>query len=112
MLFASVSLVQAHQRFIRRKSMATRISDVVTPELFTPYAQQLTLTKSSLIRSGALTRDKNLDALLAGGGLVFTEPTNDTPPYTSDNDGSDEHDPLSFLVLFLSFSVFAVSVPV
>jgi len=92
--------------------MATRISDVVTPELFTPYAQQLTLTKSSLIRSGALTRDKNLDALLAGGGLVFTEPTNDTPPYTSDNVGSDENDPLSNPDPYQSYPVNAVSDPV
>lgn len=76
---------------------ATSISDLVMPELFSPYAQQLTLTKSSLIRSGVLARDKKLDALLAGGGLVFTEPANDTTPddYEGDNVSSDDYDPYS-----------------
>lgn len=77
--------------------MATSIADIVVPELFTPYAQQLTVSKSSLIRSGALTRDKTLDALLAGGGLVFTEPTSDTAydKYPGENVSSDDNDPYS-----------------
>lgn len=53
----------------------TRISDVVVPEIFTPYAQQLTETKSRLISSGAVVRDAAIDALLAGGGLTFNVPS-------------------------------------
>jgi hypothetical protein len=53
----------------------TRISDVVVPEIFTPYAQQLTESKSRLIASGAVVRDAAIDALLAGGGLTFNVPS-------------------------------------
>lgn len=56
-------------------SGVTRLSDVVTPEIFTPYAQQLTQEKSRLIRSGALTADPVLSNELAGGGLTFNEPS-------------------------------------
>lgn len=92
----------------------TRISDVVQPEIFSPYAQQLTESKSSLIRSGAVMRDKNLDALLAGGGLVFTEPTNDTTPdtYPGDNVSSDEVDPVSNPDPFQSYPEKATANPV
>lgn len=95
-------------------SGATRISDVVTPEIFSPYAQQLTESKSSLIRSGAVQRDKNLDALLAGGGLVFTEPSNDTTPdtYPGDNVSSDEYDPISNPDPFQSYPEKATANPV
>ena len=40
--------------------MATRISDVVVPEIFSPYVQQVTEEKSRLIRSGASWRRSNL----------------------------------------------------
>jgi hypothetical protein len=53
----------------------TQISDVVVPEIFTPYSQQLTETKSRLIASGAIVRDAQLDAMLAGGGLTFNVPS-------------------------------------
>jgi len=56
-------------------SGTTRISDVVVPTKFTPYAQQLTQEKSRLIRSGALTQDGVLSTNLAGGGLTFNEPS-------------------------------------
>lgn len=71
---------------------ATSIAEIVVPELFTPYMQQMTESKSSLIRSGALVRDKTFDALLAGGGYKFTAAVNDTTPddYAGDNVGSDE----------------------
>lgn len=95
-------------------SGATRISDVVTPELFSPYAQQLTESKSSLIRSGAIARDKKLDALLAGGGLMFTESSNDTIPddYEGDNVSSDDYDPLSNPDPFQSYPEKATANPV
>lgn len=95
-------------------SGATRINDVVTPELFSPYAQQLTESKSSLIRSGAIARDRKLDALLAGGGLVFTESSNDTIPddYEGDNVSSDDYDPVSNPDPFQSYPEKATANPV
>jgi hypothetical protein len=53
----------------------TRISDVIVPEIFTPYAQNLTETKSRIVQSGAMVRDSAIDALLAGGGLTFNVPS-------------------------------------
>lgn len=52
-----------------------RISDVIVPEVFTPYAQQITEEKSALVQSGALVRDGSIDSLLAGGGLTFNIPS-------------------------------------
>lgn len=53
----------------------TRISDVVVPEIFSPYVQQLTQEKSRLIRSGAIVSDEMLNRDLAGGGLTFNRPS-------------------------------------
>lgn len=53
----------------------TRISDVVVPEIFTPYAQQITEEKARIIQSGAAVRDATIDGLLAGGGLTFNVPS-------------------------------------
>lgn len=52
-----------------------RLADVIVPELFTPYTQQLTEQKSRLIRSGAVERDAFLDSFLAGGGLTIHAPS-------------------------------------
>lgn len=54
---------------------ATRVSDVIVPEVFTPYMQNLTEEKSRLIQSGLLTRSPELDLLLAGGGITFQVPS-------------------------------------
>jgi len=74
--------------------MTTRISDVVVPEIFTPYAQQLTMEKSRLIRSGAIVVDESLNGALAGGGLTFNEPSfkdldNDEENVSSDDPAVD-----------------------
>jgi hypothetical protein len=53
----------------------TVLSDIVLPEIFTPYSQVLTEEKSRLVQSGALQRDAAIDALLAGGGLTFNVPS-------------------------------------
>lgn len=74
--------------------MATRISDVVVPEIFSPYVQQVTEEKSRLIRSGAIARDGVLDANLAGGGLTFNEPSFRDLDNDADNISND--DPASF----------------
>jgi hypothetical protein len=54
---------------------AGTVSDVVVPEVFSPYVQQLTEEKSRIIQSGAAVRDAALDQVLAGGGLTFNEPS-------------------------------------
>jgi hypothetical protein len=53
----------------------TRIADVIVPEIFTPYVQQLTEEKSRLVRSGVVARDAELDSFLAGGGLTMNAPS-------------------------------------
>jgi len=54
---------------------AVQVSDVVVPEVFTPYAQQLTEEKARLVQSGVLARSPFLDTLLAGGGKTFNVPS-------------------------------------
>lgn len=74
-------------------SGTTAIADVVVPEIFTPYVQQLTEEKSRLIRSGAVVRDAALDGFLAGGGLTEHMPSwkdldNDAENVSSDTTGT------------------------
>ena len=54
---------------------AVQVSDVVVPEIFTPYAQQLTEEKARLIQSGVVTVSPYLNQLLAGGGKTFNVPS-------------------------------------
>lgn len=70
----------------------TQISDVIVPEIFTPYVQQQTEEKSRIIQSGALVRDGAIDALLAGGGLTFNVPSFKDLDNDDDNISSDEAD--------------------
>jgi hypothetical protein len=53
----------------------TLVSDVVVPEIFTPYIQQMTEQKSRLIQSGVLARSAFLDNFLSGGGLTVNVPS-------------------------------------
>lgn len=71
-------------------SGTTRISDVVVPQIFTPYVQQMTEEKSRLIRSGAVVRDAVLDQDLASGGLTFNEPSFKDLDNDADNVSSDD----------------------
>lgn len=73
-------------------SGVTRISDIVVPELFTPYVQQRTEQKSRLIRSGALVMDSTLTGVLAGGGLTFNEPSFKDLDDDEENVSSDDPD--------------------
>lgn len=77
--------------------MTTRISDIVVPEIFTPYVQQQTEEKSLLIRSGAVVVDPVLNNNLAGGGLTFNEPSfrdlDNEDENVSNDDPEDESDP-------------------
>ena len=72
----------------------TRISDVVVPEIFTPYVQQLTEEKSRLIQSGAVVSDSRFTSLLSGGGLTFNMPSFkdlDNDEENTSNDNPAEH---------------------
>ena len=69
------------------------VDEVITPEIFTPYIQQLTETKSRLVQSGVLARNGLMDQLLAGGGLTFNVPSfrdlDDTADNVSGQDAAD-----------------------
>jgi len=56
-------------------NVSTTIADVIVPEVFTPYTQQLTMEKTAIIQSGIAARDDFIDNLLAGGGFTFTVPS-------------------------------------
>lgn len=53
----------------------TQVADVVVPEIFTPYVQQLTMEKARIVQSGVAQRNQFMDNLLAGGGLTFNVPS-------------------------------------
>lgn len=67
----------------------TRVVDVIVPELFTPYVQQLTEQKSRLIQSRVVARDAALDQFLAGGGLTMHAPSWKDLDDDADNVSSD-----------------------
>lgn len=52
-----------------------RLTDVIVPEVFTPYMMQETMQRSALIRSGAVARDPFLDSFLAGAGATIHAPS-------------------------------------
>lgn len=53
----------------------TKVADIVVPEIFTPYVQQISEQKSRLIQSGAMVMNPSLSAMLSGGGLTFNVPS-------------------------------------
>jgi len=69
-----------------------RVSDVVVPEIFSPYVQQLSQEKSRLIRSGAVVVDATLNSVLAAGGLTFNEPSFKDLDNDADNVSTDDPD--------------------
>lgn len=68
----------------------TKVSDIVVPENFTNYIQQLTETKSRLVQSGALTIDQELNEFLAGGGLTINVPSFRDLADDADNVSNDD----------------------
>lgn len=52
----------------------TQIADVVVPEVFSAYTQELSTELSLLVRSGVIARNPALDAFLAGGGNFIQMP--------------------------------------
>lgn len=71
----------------------TNVSDIIVPEIFTPYVQQLTEEKARIVQSGALARDADLDNHLAGGGLTFNAPSFRDLDNSEENVSSDTGDP-------------------
>lgn len=68
----------------------TQLADVIVPEIFGPYVQQLTQEKSAIIQSGAAVVDPILNANLAGAGATFNNPSfkdldNDAENVSTDN---------------------------
>ncbi len=53
----------------------TQVTDIIVPEIFSPYVQQLTEEKSRLIQAGVLVGSPLLDQNLAGGGITFNVPS-------------------------------------
>jgi hypothetical protein len=75
-------------------SGVTRITDLIVPDVFSPYVQNLTEEKSRLVQSGAVVSDASLAVLLAGGGLTFNEPSfkdldNDAENISTDDPSTD-----------------------
>ncbi len=68
----------------------TQVSDIVVPEIFTPYIQQLTEEKARLVQSGVMARNSVIDGLLDGGGLTFKVPSFQDLANLDDNVSSDE----------------------
>ena len=71
----------------------TKITDVIVPEIFTPYVQNLTEEKIAFSLGGAVVRNPVIDDLLAGGGLTFNVPNwkdlaNDEENTVSDDDAT------------------------
>jgi hypothetical protein len=52
----------------------TQIADVVVPEVFSAYTQELSTELSLLVRAGVIVRNPALDGFLAGGGTLIQMP--------------------------------------
>ena len=83
----NLSLLAAPKAFA---SGVTRITDLIVPDVFSPYVQNLTQEKSRLVQSGAVVADPKLAEVLAGGGLTFNEPSFKDLDNDSENTSSDD----------------------
>lgn len=70
----------------------TQISDVIVPEIFNPYVQQMTEEKSRLVQSGVAIRSAEMDSFLSGGGLTANAPSFKDLDNDEDNVSSDVGD--------------------
>jgi hypothetical protein len=69
----------------------TQVSDIITPEIFTPYVAQLTEEKARIVQSGALMRNGLIDSMLSGGGITFNVPSfRDLDGDDADNVSTDD----------------------
>lgn len=73
-----------------------KIEDVIVPEVFNGYVQVTTEEKSRLVRSGAVSVDSGLAALLGGGGLTFNQPSwGDLDHEDEENVSNDDPDDMA-----------------
>lgn len=63
---------------------ATKIADIIVPEIFHSYLQQRTTERSALIQSGIVVRNEELDDLAMRGGKLINM------PFFNDLTGDDE----------------------
>lgn len=92
-LGAALSLMALHALPVRGAAgPITDVSDIIVPEIFTGYVQQLTQEKSRLVQSGALVLDSQLSGLLSGAGSTFNVPSFKDLDNDEDNVSSDEAD--------------------
>lgn len=67
-----------------------QVADIIVPEIFTPYTQQITEEKARLVQAGVVTLDPFLSGLLAGGGLTFNVPSLQDVDNEADNVSTDD----------------------
>lgn len=67
----------------------TRISDLIVPEIFTPYTQVLTAEMSKFVNSGIVANDQYLSSLLSGAGTTYNMPAFDDLDNDEDRISSD-----------------------
>ena len=65
-------------------STSTKISDVIVPEIFTPYVIEKTAEKSKILTSGIATQNAKLNQLVTQGGVTMQM------PFWQDLSGDDE----------------------
>ena len=53
---------------------ATRLANVIVPEVFTPYTIEQSAVRSNLLQSGLVSSNAALDQLASGGGSTFNLP--------------------------------------
>tara|TARA_Y100000310_G_scaffold60534_2_gene55875 strand:- start:47 stop:1045 length:999 start_codon:yes stop_codon:yes gene_type:complete len=63
---------------------ATKVSDVITPEVFNPYVIERTATLSALVQAGIISQDDELNRLAMTGGRLLDL------PFWADLTGADE----------------------
>lgn len=68
----------------------TQVADVIVPEIFTAYVQQISEQKSRIVQSGILVSDAEMNNKLAGGGLTFNMPSQRDLDDDADNVSSDD----------------------
>lgn len=63
---------------------ATKISNIIVPEVFNPYVIQETVRLDAFVQAGIITNDPALDALASSGGTIINM------PFWNDLDGDSE----------------------
>ncbi len=56
-------------------TITTKISEVIVPELFSPYVIEKTAEKSRILTSGISIANPKLNELVTAGGLTMNMPT-------------------------------------